>query len=34
VARIRGQEKFDAVDDLVVAMKGDTDHARAILSAH
>ena len=25
VARIRGQEKFDSVDDLVTAMDGDTD---------
>ena len=33
VARIRGQEKFDSVDDLVVAMGGDTDRARTILSA-
>jgi riboflavin kinase/FMN adenylyltransferase len=33
VARIRGQEKFDAVGDLVVAMTADTDRARAILAA-
>jgi riboflavin kinase/FMN adenylyltransferase len=33
VARIRGQEKFDSVDDLVTAMGGDTDRARTILSA-
>jgi len=34
VARIRGQEKFDSVDDLVVAMDKDTAKARTILSAH
>ena len=33
VARIRGQERFDSIDDLVVAMKADTDRARTILSA-
>jgi riboflavin kinase/FMN adenylyltransferase len=33
VARIRGQEKFDSVDDLVVAMERDTARARTILSA-
>ena len=33
VARIRGQEKFDSVDDLVVAMDGDTERARTILAA-
>jgi len=33
VARIRGQEKFDSVDDLVVAMGADTDRARTILAA-
>lgn len=33
VARIRGQEKFDSVDDLVVAMQGDTAKARTILAA-
>jgi riboflavin kinase/FMN adenylyltransferase len=34
VARIRGQEKFDKVEDLVATMGDDTDHARTILSAH
>jgi riboflavin kinase/FMN adenylyltransferase len=34
VARIRPQEKFDSVDDLIVAMDGDTEKARTILSAH
>lgn len=33
VARIRGQEKFDSVDDLVVAMGADTERARTILAA-
>ncbi|HTM83983.1 MAG TPA: bifunctional riboflavin kinase/FAD synthetase, partial [Mycobacterium sp.] len=33
VARIRGQEKFDSVDDLVVAMTGDIDRARTLLAA-
>ena len=33
VARIRGQEKFDSVDDLVVAMQGDTARARSILGS-
>jgi riboflavin kinase/FMN adenylyltransferase len=33
VARIRGQEKFDSIDDLVVAMEADTGRARTILSA-
>nr|MDT0524009.1 riboflavin kinase [Streptomyces sp. DSM 41633] len=33
VARIRGQEKFESVKDLVVAMEADTDRARAILAA-
>ncbi|BBZ27987.1 riboflavin biosynthesis protein [Mycolicibacterium madagascariense] len=33
VARIRGQEKFDSIDDLVVAMDGDTARARTILAA-
>ncbi len=32
VARIRGQERFDSVDDLVTAMGGDTERARAILA--
>ena len=31
VSRIRGQEKFDSVDDLVVAMDRDTQRARTIL---
>jgi riboflavin kinase/FMN adenylyltransferase len=33
VARIRGQERFDSVGDLVTAMGRDTDKARTILSA-
>src|SRR5690606_4695907 len=32
VARIRGQEKFDSVDDLIAAMRRDTEQAREILS--
>ncbi len=32
VARIRGQEKFDRVEDLVTAMERDTEKAHAILS--
>ena len=32
VVRIRGQEKFSRVEDLVTAMHGDTDKARTILS--
>jgi riboflavin kinase / FMN adenylyltransferase len=32
VSRIRGQEKFDSVDDLVVAMDRDTLRARAVLA--
>ena len=32
VARIRGQERFEAVQDLMVAMGGDTERARTILS--
>ena len=32
VSRIRGQEKFGSVDDLVVAMDRDTMRARTILS--
>jgi riboflavin kinase/FMN adenylyltransferase len=31
VARIRGQERFASVDDLIEAMNRDTDRARAIL---
>lgn len=31
VSRIRGQEKFESVDDLIVAMDRDTQRARAIL---
>jgi riboflavin kinase/FMN adenylyltransferase len=34
VARIRGQEKFAKVDDLVTAMGVDTERARTILAAH
>jgi len=33
VARIRGQEKFNDVDDLIKAMAKDTEKARTILSA-
>ena len=33
VARIRGQKKFAAVDDLIAAMGRDTDKARSILAA-
>jgi len=33
VARIRGQERFGSVDDLITAMAGDTDRARTILAA-
>jgi riboflavin kinase/FMN adenylyltransferase len=33
VARIRGQEKFARVEDLVTAMGADTERARAILAA-
>ena len=33
VARLRGQEKFSSVDDLIAAMGRDTDKARAILAA-
>ncbi len=33
VARIRGQEKFAKVEDLVTAMGVDTDRARSILAA-
>ena len=33
VARLRGQEKFDSVGDLVAQMGSDTEHARTILSA-
>lgn len=33
VARLRGQEKFNSVDELVEAMGRDTDKARAILAA-
>jgi len=31
VARIRTMEPFDSVDDLIAAMDGDVEHARAIL---
>jgi riboflavin kinase/FMN adenylyltransferase len=34
VARIRGQEKFAHVEDLVATMGVDTEHARTILSAY
>lgn len=33
IARIRGQAKFGAVDDLIEAMSRDTDRARAILES-
>lgn len=33
VARLRGQEKFDSVADLVTAMERDTDRARNLLTA-
>lgn len=33
VARIRGQERFDSVDDLIKAMDADTEKARTILAA-
>ena len=33
VARIRGQQKFSSVDDLITAMGRDTDKARTILAA-
>ena len=33
VARLRGQEKFASVDDLITAMGKDTERARAILAA-
>ena len=33
VARIRGQEKFGSIDELVVAMEADTARARSILLA-
>jgi riboflavin kinase/FMN adenylyltransferase len=33
VARIRGQEKFERVEELVATMGDDTEHARTILSA-
>jgi len=33
VARIRGQEKFGAIDDLIQAMGRDTEKARGILAA-
>jgi riboflavin kinase/FMN adenylyltransferase len=33
VARLRGQEKFDSVTELVTAIEGDTQRSRAILSA-
>ncbi|HEU4362810.1 MAG TPA: bifunctional riboflavin kinase/FAD synthetase [Mycobacterium sp.] len=34
VARIRGQEKFASVTDLVTAMDADTDRARTLLGRH
>ncbi len=33
VARIRGQQKFDSIDDLVAAMDEDTSRTRMLLSA-
>jgi riboflavin kinase/FMN adenylyltransferase len=32
-ARIRGQHKFDSVDDLVTQIANDTDRTRTLLSA-
>ncbi|MEZ0341484.1 bifunctional riboflavin kinase/FAD synthetase [Mycobacterium sp. pV006] len=32
VARLRGQEKFDSVSDLVTAMHADTERARSVLT--
>lgn len=32
VSRLRGQLRFDSIDDLVLAMGKDTDKARQILS--
>lgn len=32
VARLRGMEKFDSVDDLIAQMGRDTEHARAVLT--
>lgn len=32
VGRIRGQHKFDSVEELIVAMGEDTERARTILS--
>ncbi|MBV8861674.1 MAG: bifunctional riboflavin kinase/FAD synthetase, partial [Mycobacterium sp.] len=32
IARIRGQEKFGSVANLVAAMGNDTERARALLS--
>ena len=32
VARLRGQDKFNSVADLVAAMGADTERARAILA--
>jgi riboflavin kinase / FMN adenylyltransferase len=34
VARIRGQQKFDRVEDLVKAIQRDTVRVRAILPSH
>ena len=33
VARLRGQHKFDSIDDLVAAMGKDTEKARQILAS-
>lgn len=33
VARLRGMERFDSVDELIVAMAADTENARAALAA-
>ncbi|WP_421845788.1 bifunctional riboflavin kinase/FAD synthetase [Mycobacterium sp.] len=32
VARVRGQQKFDSVEQLIAAMGGDTERARALLA--
>jgi riboflavin kinase / FMN adenylyltransferase len=34
IARLRGQEKYDRVEDLVAQMHRDADNARSILAAH
>jgi len=34
IARLRGQEKYDQVDDLVAQMHRDADNAKSILNAN